>query len=230
MIRAVIIDDDEVSRKVLSSFIERTSSLELIGDFSTAIEALETLEDEKIDVFFLDVEMPEMNGFQFLNHFKRHSAQVILVTSKREYAVMAFEYDITDYLVKPIEYSRFLQAVNRVKENNGSKISASNSENALFVKDENIYTKLKFDQIKWIEASGDYVSVVSEDKSYLVHTTMKQIESHLPKNKFLRVHRSYIINTSKLDNFDKEFCVVSGKMIPIGKSYRKELIGRLNVL
>lgn len=230
MIRAVIIDDDEVARKVLVSFIERTSDLILCGEFSDAIDAVPVIEDKNIDLFFLDVEMPEMSGFDFLNFGKDKLSEVILVTSKEKYAVQAFEYDIADYLVKPIEYTRFLQAVKKVKDNLEKKKEQQQASNAIFVKDDSVYTKLYLNDIKWIEASGDYVSVVSDNKTHLIHTTMKLIEQHLPSKDFVRVHRSYIINIDKLENFDKEFCVVNKKMIPIGKSYRKELIAKLNVV
>ncbi|MEX2589171.1 MAG: LytTR family DNA-binding domain-containing protein, partial [Chitinophagales bacterium] len=230
MIRSIIIDDDEVSRQVLKSFIERTSGILLSGEFNSAIDALPIIDDNNIDLIFLDIEMPEMTGFQFLEHCKDNLNEVVLTTSKSEYAAQAFEYDIADYLIKPIDYSRFLLSIKKVNvllDNNRDKCKLTN---ALFVKKEGIYMKVLFDKIKWIEASGDYVSIVCDDKTHMIHSTMKLIEQHLPLSKFVRVHRSYIVNINKLDNFDKEFCVVNGKMIPIGKSYRNELIGRLNVV
>lgn len=230
MIRAVIIDDDEVARKILVSYIERTSDLVLCGEFKDAAEAIDVIEDKNIDLFFLDVEMPEMSGFDFLNYGKDKLTEVILVTSKEKYAVQAFQYDIADYLVKPIDYSRFLQAVRKAKDNIEDKEQKLFSCNALFVKDESLYERVELDDIKWVEASGDYVTLVSEEKTHLIHTTMKLIERHLPSRDFVRVHRSYIINICKLDNFDKEFCVINKKMIPIGKSYRKELLAKLNII
>lgn len=230
MIRAVIIDDDEMTRQVLQKYIERTSGIVLSAEFPTAVEALSALKEQNIDLFFLDVEMPEMDGFDFLKYINNRVAEVVMITSKDKYAVQAFDYDVADYLVKPIDYKRFIQAVKKVKDHLGQQLSHSDNFDSIYYKEDQVFKRVELDHVNWVEAAGDYVTISTDEKNHLAHTTMKQIELHLPNHIFTRIHRSYIVNTNKIKNFDKEFCVINQKMIPIGKSYRKELMQRLNVL
>jgi DNA-binding LytR/AlgR family response regulator len=226
----VIIDDEELSRKSLEMFIVKTDFLSLMESFSDPIIAISYLNDYKIDLVFVDIEMPGMTGLELIDAIKHLPTQVIITTSHKEFALDAFEFYVTDYLVKPITYSRFYKAVFKVKELHEKKAMAHDESDILFVKKGSVMMRIKKSEILWVEALGDYVTLNTEKEKYIVHSTMKAIEHILPSLHYMRVHRSYIVRIDKIDSIEEYSIAYKNKLIPIGKSYRNVVFKRLNVI
>jgi len=227
-LNCVVIDDDDISRQIVEKFIEKAEILTLVQSYSNANDAINDLAKADIDILFLDVEMPEVSGFDLIRNLTTNP-YVVLITSKPEYALDAFEYDVVDYLLKPITYPRFLKAVNKVQELSTSTIAGNNSED-LFVKHNSRYIKIPASEIQWIEAIGDYVEIWTADRKYIAHTTMKALEKRLSKAIFVRVHRSYIVRLNSITEIEDSTLVINKKVIPIGKSFRDELMAQLNLI
>lgn len=230
MINCIIVDDDQVAVKLLRHYISNTEGISVTIDFSNPITATNYIRKnaETIDLIFLDVEMPEMSGLELLESFEE-LPPVVLVTNNDKYAVKAFEHKVVHYLVKPIEYSKFLKAMERIFKQVEKK--ADNTPEYIFIKDNGLLSKVHQNDIHYCEALGDYVKVHLKSKTYVVNSTMKNIEDKLKRNKqFLRVHRSYIINLSFLENIESESAIVGGKIIPIGNKYKSELQSKLNII
>jgi len=230
----IIVDDDSLLRIIIESFVKKTESLNLLCSLSSAVEAVNLLnQNESIDLIFLDIEMPEMTGIEFLNALSA-LPQIIIVSSKPQYALEAFEYDVTDYLLKPFEYSRFYKAVQKALERQGkSRVHAKNDE--IFIKQSTSLVKLKYSDIVWVEAMENYVNINTFDEKYTLHFTMRAIEEKLPKKDFLRVHRSFIINVGKIQSIEDNSIYVKThekkkNCIPIGKSYKDKLLKELKVI
>ncbi|MDX2002067.1 MAG: LytTR family DNA-binding domain-containing protein [Chitinophagales bacterium] len=228
--RCIIVDDDELSIKLIQQFVEQTDFLELFTSFTDPVEASNLLMKEDIDLLFLDVEMPNLSGLELIKNLEQ-KPQIILITSKKDYALEAFEYQVTDYLLKPPTFPRFLKAVQKAKEIHDERVKVPIQHvESLYVKEDNIWVNVPFDHILWVEALGDYVTINLGSKKHTVLTTMKAIEKRLPIDKFARVHRSFIVPVNKIQNLDGNMLVIEKKFIPIGKSYRKSLMDRLNIL
>jgi len=223
----IIVDDDELSRAAIRNCVERTDYLNLIGECNDAIDAQKLIRDNQVDLMFLDVEMPEMSGLEFIKNVEV-SCQVIIVSAKKEYAVDAFEYNVTDYLLKPINYGRFLKAVEKARliyEN-----VQSEGSNSLLIKQESKLVKLDLENIFYIEAFSDYVNIYTKSARYTVLSTMKAIESKLPSSAFMRVHRSYIVRLDKITVIEENTIVLNDKLIPVSRSNKEGLVRRLNIL
>ena len=230
----VIIDDDKLSRKLIESFIEKTEFLKHVASFSNAVEAINSDKiKESIDLIFLDVEMPEMTGVEFLQSLQS-KPQIIFISSQEKYALQAFEYDVTDYLLKPITYSRFYKAVNKANSRVRRKEDFIEERNEIFIKNNSSLIRLKYDDIIWIEALENYVVVNTYHDKYTIHFTMKAISEKMPSTKFVRVHRSYIVNLNKIEMLEDNSVVVDTetgqKNIPIGKSYKDNLMRDINLM
>lgn len=226
----IIIDDEELSRKSLEMFIAKTDFLSLMESFNDPIDAVKYLSDNKVDLIFVDIEMPGMTGLELIETIKHLPIQVIITTSHKEFALDAFEYYVTDYVVKPISYSRFYKAVTKVKEVHDKKLNGTHSDDILFVKKGSVMMRIKKSDILWVEALGDYVTLNTEKEKYIVHSTMKAIEYMLPSQHYMRVHRSYIVRIDKIDSIEEYSIAYKNKLIPIGKSYRNVVFKRLNVI
>lgn len=177
----LIVDDEEMSRATIEHFVNQTDVLKLVAQCSNAIEAGNILREQQIDLLFLDVEMPEMSGIDLIKSLT-NPPQIVLVTSKKGYAAEAFEYSVADYLVKPVEYSRFLKAVNKVKEGR-AKVNASvanQNDKEIFIKTDSKIVKVNYDHILFVEALADYAVINTGSNKYIIHTTMKGLEQKLP--------------------------------------------------
>lgn len=225
----IIVDDEQMSRDVLEQCINQVDFLNLVKSCSNPMEALNFLQKENIDLIFLDVEMPEMTGFDLIKNIKQ-LPQIILTTSKKNYALEAFEYHITDYLVKPIQQARFLKAVLRAKEILEKENHISVSTDHIFVKSLSKFIRIQTKDILWIEALGDYANIYSNNERITVLTTMKDLESKLSSTDFVRVHRSYIVRFDKIKIIQDAIVQIDQKIIPVGKSYKENLMARLNLI
>ncbi len=228
-LRCLVVDDDPMSIKVLSKLIEKTNFLEMAGECESAIVASNALQESQIDVIFLDVRMPEMTGMELVKCLDGEY-QVILVTSEKEHALEAIEYDVTDYLVKPVTYPRFLKAVNKAKQNIKQTLKLSDAQKDIYVKSDAKIVKIELADILFIEALSDYVIINTPRKRHIVHSTMKGIERKMPAKSFARVHRSYIVNCDKIDSMEDLHIIIGDKSIPIGASYKGAFLEKLNFL
>jgi len=229
ILNCIVVDDDEMSRKVVVHFIEKTNSLKVSNEFDNAGDALRYLDEEHVDIIFLDVQMPEMSGMDFINKLEK-DIDIILITSEQKYAVEAFEKRVTDYLVKPIEYARFLQAVQQAQINIELKRAAAVKRKEFFVRTDAKIVRIPYENILFVEALADYVIIQTDAKKHIVHFTMKGIANRLPEDYFVRTHRSYIVNLDKIESLEDNSILIGDKHIPIGASYREAFLDRLNFL
>ncbi len=236
--RTIIIDDDQLTRKILEEHIKKTTSLTLVGSYTTPIDAVHDIKAnvKEFDLVFLDVEMPEMTGIEFLDTIDIKPS-VIIVSGKKDYAVDAFEYDVADFILKPITYSRFYKAVEKVENKrkyNGSTKKVSEQSDQMFIKHNSVFTRLSYNDIVFVEALENYIVIITYDDKFTIHFTMKAILEKLPADRFKRIHRSFIVNVSKIREIEDN-CVVlelqEGKRsLPIGKSYKDGLMGEINLI
>lgn len=230
MMKVVVLDDDKISREIIRSYINFTDFLTLEAEFDHPVKALQKIESVQCDLIFLDIEMPEMSGIDFIEAAKA-IPQVIIISSKAEYAAESYNYDVTDYLVKPIEYQRFLKAVNRAKlirEN--ISLASPEDEKFIFVKTGSDLIKLSFSLIYYVEAFADYVQIHTVDKRYTVLSTMKALHAKLGESDFLRVHRSFIVALNRIEGLKENDLIVGKKTIKVSRKYKKELKEKLGQL
>lgn len=227
--KCIIIDDDLLVCKILEELIQKTQGLQHLQTFHNPLEALNTIQNyNEIDIIFLDMEMPEMSGLQFLQSLL-YTPQIIFISSNRTYAVDAFNLNAIDFLLKPIEYSRFLKSIQKVKEKLKEDSSQINSEtdNSFFFKKKNTYYKVLRQDILWLEAHDNYTKVITLDNSFLTNNTLKSFEDKLPSSIFKRVHRSYIINKTFLSKIEENKLVIEYKdkssSIPFSKMYKDSI-------
>ena len=226
----IVVDDEEFSRNVIKHFVNKTDGLTLVAECESAVDAFNVLKSTEVDIVFLDVEMPEMSGLDLMKALD-DMPQIILVTSRPNYAVEAFEYSVTDFLVKPVNYPRFLKAVSKAESNiKATNVTVEKKTNEVFVKADSKIVRLKLTDIIYIEALSDYVIINTPTRKYIIHSTMKGLEKKLPESDFIRVHRSYIVNLQKIDSIEDLNVIVPGKTIPIGASYKNNFLGKLNLL
>lgn len=230
----IIIEDDPLSVRIIQEFIRKTTDLNLVHTFSNAIDAINILQtDESIEMIFLDIELPEMSGIEFLDSIKE-PPQVIIISSKGLYAADAFDYDVADYLVKPITYARFYKAIQRARKRLEKDKLEKVGRSEIFIKKDATLVRLKYSEILWIEALENYVIFNTFNEKFTIHFTMKAVEQKLPQDKFTRVHRSFIVNTSSIDAIEDNSVLIKvhdgTKSIPIGKSYKDKLMGDINLI
>ncbi|MDQ3292188.1 MAG: LytTR family DNA-binding domain-containing protein [Bacteroidota bacterium] len=227
--KCIIIDDDIFSTKIIQKFISNTDFLELTGTASGGIEAARILRDTPADILFLDMEMPDMSGLDLLSTIGNKNVLVIVTSASRDYAVEAFEKNVIDYLVKPITYPRFLIAVQKAYDRlNQRQLTIQPSADFTFVKVEQKLVKIYFADIQYVEALGDYVHIVSNNKKTIVYATMKSIANRFPVNKFIRVHRSFIVNIDAITAVEDNNLAIGSKFIPIGATYAKGVLQLLS--
>ena len=226
-LNCVVVDDSSIQRMIIAKLVNNHTNLHLIGDFSNAIEARSCMSVHNVDLIFLDIEMPVISGFDFLDGLKI-KPQIIFITSKAEYAMKAFDYDATDYLQKPIAIDRFNASVRRAIDLHSLKKENKEEGDHIFIKSNLKKLKIYTSKIKWIEAFGDYVRVVTEEDSNLVLSTMKSFENDLSKEKFIRVHKSYIINIDKVERFNSKFAEIGITKIPLSRNKKEDLVKALS--
>jgi two-component system LytT family response regulator len=227
--RCLIIDDEPKALEILSDYVEKTPGLKLVGTFRDSLEALKFIRDNPVDLLFLDINMPELSGIQFLNSL-RDTPLVIFTTAYSEYALESYDYDAVDYLLKPIEFDRFLKAVNKAWQRypvkGKSKISFNGRSGSVFIKSGTDYVRLKTREILYIRGTGNYLTFVTTGKEILSLLTMKRALEILPRS-FFRIHRSYIINFDHADLIDSYEVKIKDTRLPIGDSYRDKLFSFL---
>ncbi|OIQ20340.1 LytTR family DNA-binding domain-containing protein [Lacinutrix sp. MedPE-SW] len=234
----IVIDDEATARMIISQLCSNVPTLNVLDEFPNAMQAIKYLNQNEVDLIFLDIHMPDFTGFDFIETLK-NPPKIILTTSDPNFAIQAFEYDcIVDYLVKPIIQERFNKAIDKaeakqkspsLKETNTEKVETT-SGNDLYVNIDRRLIKIDIPSIYLVEAKGDYIQVKTETKNYTVHSTLKKIAEKLPDSLFLKVHRSYIINTKKIIDIEDNSVLIKKDVIPVSRSNRPELMKRLNLL
>ena len=226
-LRCVVVDDSTIQRMSIVKLVKNHPSLTLTAEYSSAVDTKKGLNDTEVDLIFLDIEMPIINGFELLDVLK-NKPQIIFVTGKTEYAFKAFDYDATDYLHKPITQERFNLAVNKAIDYHTLKFENSTIESDyIFVKSNLKKRKVYVNTILWIEALGDYIKLVTTDESYVILSTMKAFEKEVEAYSFMRIHKSYIANLKKITKFNSKFVEINNKNLPLSRNKKKLLIEAL---
>lgn len=226
----VIVDDNKMARTVLKHQVGNISFLNLVAECENVMQVTNILSKEKIDLLLLDVQMPEISGIDFLKSVAKRPL-VILISSRPEYAIEAFEHNVVDYLLKPVKEDRFIKAALRVKEiyDSNSKTIKSDKE-YFFFREKGFSSKLLIRDILYVQAMGDYVTIHTPEKKHTIHYTLNAMEKELTSEKFMRVHRSYIVALDKIDTVEGGTAYIFQNNIPIGDIHRSGLMKRLNLL
>lgn len=234
MIRCIAVDDEAYASEILATHIRKLPSLELVGTTTNAFEALAMVQEGKVDLVFLDIQMPELTGIQFLK-ICGQKCKVILTTAYPEYALDGFEHDVIDYLLKPISFERFYKAVQKaellfhppapvVNETIETIPLPAPGTDYMFIKGEskNKFIKVNYDDILYVEGLKNYISVFTAKERIITYLTLREMELYLPKNRFLRVHKSYIVAIDKIRMIDGNSIFINENVIPVGETYREE--------
>ena len=231
VISCIVVDDEPMAREILSSFIEKIPNLQLVKSCKNASEALDVINSQKIDLFFLDINMPDITGLS-LAKLVSNKGKVIFTTAYREYAVEGFNLKAVDYLLKPIAFDRFLEAVNAFFETvnlttSSESVIASPLSDFFFVRSERKMVKVNFESILYIESLSDYVKIHQENRTIVTRETISNIEVKLPQSDFLRIHRSYIVAMNSIDSYTNEFIEIGKKALPISRTYKEAILKKM---
>jgi DNA-binding LytR/AlgR family response regulator len=231
----ILVDDNPMARAALRQLAEHIESLEVVAEFDNATSAYNFLQKNSVDALFLDIEMPDMTGLELLQNLAEHPP-VVLCTSKSDYAAEAFELNVVDFLVKPVSLPRFIAAVEKLKnhvaaESEAAKEVPNKDMHHIFIRANSAIIRIDLVDIYFIQALGDYVTFVTTNKKYTAHLTMQNIEKALPSPQFARVHRSYIVNTQRIDTIEEgSMLVINKQVVPLGEQYKANLMKKLNLL
>lgn len=231
-IHCIIVDDEPIAREILENHLNKIEAIKIIASCKNAMEAFNVINSNRIDVIFLDINMPEISGLSFAKSINKN-IKIIFTTAYREYAVDGFDLKAVDYLLKPISFERLLQAVNKFLNENISVHAELKEEltsvksDFIFVRSDRKMIKINFSDINYIESLGDYLKIHLQNKTIVTRETISNMEAKLSKNNFIRVHRSFILSIAKIESFTNEFVEVNKKAIPISRSYKKDVLQRL---
>ncbi len=229
----IVVDDNRMARAATKQLIAQIDYLNLVHECADPTEAFDYLKKESVDLVFLDIEMPGMSGIELIRKLEKRPI-IILVSAKKEYAIDAFELNVADYIVKPVALPRFIVAAGRAKElfdGKTQKVEINEKDkDFVFVRTNSILTKIKINEILYIQALGDYVNIFTTDKRHTVHITLRGIEDKLGSEKFYRLHRSYLIAVEHIDNIEENTAYLGKHPIPIGEQYKKDLLKKLNLI
>lgn len=229
MIRCLIIDDEPLARQLMESHVRQVRNLELVASCETAIEAFEILHQEKIDLLFIDIQMPGISGLNFLRSLKS-PPRAIFTTAFTEYAVDAFDLDAVDYLMKPVTFERFIKAIQKagiLKDANHNNSQTAIEDEAIFLKVDKRLIRIPFADIFYVEALGDYIKVITAQATHVSYSTLGKIAGLLPEQQFLRIHKSFIINLRHIQFVEGNLVRILDKELPVGVTYKEALYKRL---
>lgn len=231
----IIVDDEYLAQKLLQDYVSKVEPLQLVATCSNAIEAMNVLKDHQVDIMFLDIQMPDLTGLDLAKSLE-HKPAIIFTTAYSEYAVDAFNLSVVDYLLKPFDFPRFIQAINKVIGTEQQKMmglqkpavdTISESNDFITVKADYKLYKINYDDLLFIEGQHEYVTFHTTQRRITALFALKDLEEILPKDKFVRVHKSYIVSFKHIQDLDKSDVTVAGNKVPVGASYRDELLSRL---
>ncbi len=233
--KCLIVDDEPLARDLIRGHVEKLENFEIVAECSDAMKALNILREKQVDLMFMDIQMPQITGIEFLKTLK-HPPMVIITTAYREYALEGFELDVVDYLLKPITFERFLKAVNKYYQMNQDDVQLIAStvsdklpeESFIYVKENKKVVKVYLSEIRYIEGLSEYVQIYTDKKKIITKTSMAQMEEKLPPENFLRIHKSFIVSMGKIEAFTANTIEIQGKELPIGRSFKNAVISALN--
>ncbi|MFH6984907.1 LytR/AlgR family response regulator transcription factor [Marinoscillum luteum] len=224
----LIIDDEQPARALIRTYVEKIPGLNILGEFKNPMEAISTISSKRVDILFLDIQMPGLTGLEFIRTL-RHKPDIILTTAYSEYALEGYELEVTDYLMKPIAFDRFLRAVNKViqKKQAPSETPPTNTSEHFLIKSDGQTHRIALTDILYIEGLREYVTFVLTDKKIIVLESLRKLETELPQEAFMRVHKSFIVNSHRVDSHSGHDLTIGSKKIPIGASYRDDVLNKL---
>jgi DNA-binding LytR/AlgR family response regulator len=225
--KCIIVDDEPLARDVLETFTAKVPFLEVMASCKNAYEALDAMQKDRIDLIFLDIQMPDLSGIQLYESLP-YKPFLVFTTAYSNYAVEGFDMDAVDYLVKPFSFERFLKAANKAyaafNQKKGSEVKENESaRDFMFVKDGTKIVKVAYDDILYLEGMKDYVKIVMKEKVVLTLISMQKMAEKLPSDTFVRIHRSFIVSVPKIDSVEKNRVVIGGKWLAVGSSYKEQL-------
>lgn len=224
----LVVDDEPIAQNILKGFIKDTPGLELLKVCNNAMEALQAIQEKEIDILFLDIEMPKINGLNFLRTLS-NPPSTIITTAYRQFAIEGFELNVVDYLLKPFSFERFLKAVNRITHNRAFTPTGDSKgdKSFMYFRVDRKNVKVKYDEIIYIEGLSNYVKIYLKNKNLVVYHKLIDLENLLPDDQFARIHRSYIIAVDKIKAYGKDYVEIGDQQLSIGKSYRDEFFRNL---
>lgn len=229
-IKCVLIDDEPLAIKVLQNYFTNFTDFEVIGTFNNSLEALDFINSTPVDAVFLDINMPMMTGFELISLIE-NKTKVIITTAFREFAAESYDLDVLDYLVKPIPLPRFIKCINKITTEynlkNNIKIENTKGDSHIFIKVDKKMMKINIEEILFIEGMKEYIKVVTPDKTYITHKSLTSLSEELPSDRFLRIHKSYVIALNKVKSIEGNRIQIQSYTIPIGRNYSKEVKNRI---
>lgn len=234
-VKCLVVDDEPLARDLMRSHLEKLENFEIVAECADAMKALQALRNHSVDLMFMDIQMPQITGIDFLKTL-RNPPKVIVTTAYREYALDGFELDVVDYLLKPITFNRFLKAVNKYYQLSREATqdvlpsfdAAQPNEAFIYVKENKKVIKVHLNEILYVEGLSEYVQIYTENKKIITKTSMINMEEKLPDADFIRIHKSYIVSISKIEAFTSNSIEVPGKELPIGRSYKNSVLEALH--
>ncbi|WP_034256168.1 LytR/AlgR family response regulator transcription factor [Arenibacter latericius] len=221
-LKCILIEDSAMQRRTISKLIKDNPSLLFLDEFKNGLEAKEFLTDNEVDLIFLDIEMPLVSGFDLLESLNV-IPQIIVISASADHAMKAFDYNVADYLKKPVDKKRFDNAVKKAITNHKLENTEEVEQDYIYINHQLKNTKLILNDILWVEAYGDYIKIISKEKNMLILSTMKGFNNQLPSDKFMRIHKSFIVNLDKIEKFNGSSVEINGKVIPLSR-HKKELL------
>ncbi|ABQ07563.1 MULTISPECIES: LytR/AlgR family response regulator transcription factor [Flavobacterium] len=229
-IKCVLIDDEPLAIKVLQNYFNNFTDFEVIGTFNNSLEALDFINSTSVDAVFLDINMPMMTGFELISLIE-NKTKVIITTAFREFAAESYDLDVLDYLVKPIPLPRFIKCINKITTEynlkNNIKIDTTKGDSHIFIKVDKKMMKINIEEILFIEGMKEYIKVVTPDKTYITHKSLTSLSEELPADRFLRIHKSYVIALNKVKSIEGNRIQIQSYTIPIGRNYSKDVKNRI---
>jgi DNA-binding LytR/AlgR family response regulator len=226
----VLIDDEPLAVKVLQNYFTNFTDFEVIGTFNNSLEALDFINSTTVDAVFLDINMPMMTGFELISLIE-NKTKVIITTAFREFAAESYELDVLDYLVKPIPLPRFIKCINKITTEynlkNNIKVETTKGDSHIFIKVDKKMMKINIEEILFVEGMKEYIKIVTPDKTYITHKSLTSLSEELPADRFLRIHKSYVIALNKVKSIEGNRIQIQSYTIPIGRNYSKEVKNKI---
>ena len=228
----LIVDDHEIARSTLKQLIRFEESLTLMGECENAADAYKAIANQKIDLIFLDVEMPDISGIDLVKGLGDKRPLIVFISANRDYAADAYDLNVVDFITKPVTLDRFLKSIIKAKDifKNKDVFVSSKQDEFIFIRDSSIIRRIKITDIEYFEAKGDYVRIGTANKVYAIYSSLKSVESKLPGDFFLRVHRSFIVNVGKIDTVEGSTLTINKSFIPVSDAYKAVLNKRMQIL
>ena len=232
-LKCLLVDDEPRAHVVLKSYIDKVPDLEVIHSTTSSVEAFSYLQNHPVDLLFLDIEMPELTGLELLEALQKRP-QVIIVSAHSEFALDSYNFDVVDYLLKPIPFGRFLKAINKVLQIHRPADTATAeaepeeaTRDYFFIKEDGVNKRIDYDDVLYVNSFGNYVRIYTTGGKHMVADTMKNMEDTLPSSRFQRIHKSYLISLDKIDKVHAKMVFINGQELPVGNAYRQGLLDRL---